>query len=169
MALNEDWYPQKDQEALRRAALAAGGAAGLCIELGSWEGRSALVIANALLDRAIYCVDRWQVPYEGVTRDVEASFDLNTQDTINIVKVKSDVLAYCRDLAARDVRLAFAHIDAAHDYNHVADTILTLKPLCSPGAVLCGHDYRNAPGVFRAVRELLPGHEADGQLWYWRA
>ncbi len=71
--------------------------------------------------------------------------------------------------------IKFCHIDAAHDYDSVRETIELLLPRLVPGAVLFGHDFQSAHagrddlngGVERAVRATLPGWVTRGNNWYY--
>ena len=78
-------------------------------------------------------------------------------------------------LKGRQAPIKFCHIDAAHDYDSVRETIELLLPRLVPGAVLFGHDYQSAHagradlngGVERAVRATLPAWVTRGNNWYY--
>jgi hypothetical protein len=69
----------------------------------------------------------------------------------------------------------FIHIDASHEYDSVAETIKLILPNMVKGGIICGDDFINAHigrtdlngGVEKAVRELLPGFQNKGNLWFW--
>lgn len=57
-----------------------------------------------------------------------------------------------------DASLAWVHVDARHDYDSVAADITAWQPKVADGGWLSGDDYDAGqwPGVFTAVRDLLP-------------
>jgi SAM-dependent methyltransferase len=69
-----------------------------------------------------------------------------------------------------DAEFDFVFIDADHTYEAVKADIIAWKPKVKPGGWLCGHDYGKpykCGGVKRAVEELLPVHELDGDdTWF---
>ena len=164
MGLNEDWYCGDDLGTLRGCASAQKDVPGLLLELGSWEGRSAIELAVIFRPRELVCVDLWPDNYLGLGKAVWPIFQENTAHLPSIIPVRQDIIAYCRGLSGP---IAFAHVDAAHDYEHVRDTLVLLKPLCGPGSLLCGHDIRT-PDVEKAVREILPQFGQAHNVWFWR-
>ena len=71
--------------------------------------------------------------------------------------------------------MKFCHIDASHDYWSVRADLKLAEACLRPGGILCGDDFVYAHagradldgGVERAVREGLPGFEAQGNFWWW--
>jgi predicted O-methyltransferase YrrM len=161
---------------------------GLVIEIGCWEGKSAMAIANSVYPTNLVCNDTWlgnieesklsnQLhPTEVILqqRDVYSIFVKNMDNFTkgNYSVVKQDCLQWLRSLKDS---VKFCHIDASHDYYSVYNTILLLLPLMTYGGILCGDDFVNAGihhptlngGVERAVRELLPGFQNRENFWYW--
>jgi hypothetical protein len=97
------------------------------------------------------------------------------QDFFDILYPFND-LAPGTDNQLGDKGIAFIHIDASHDYDSVKDCIERVKPFMLTGGIMCGDDYLTADdtrsdlngGVMRAVKELLPAHTNDNNLWYVR-
>ena len=63
-----------------------------------------------------------------------------------------------------DGSLAFAYIDAAHEYDGVKRDILAWKGKVKPGGIFAGHDAQHPP-VMKAVEELLPGAAVMHPCW----
>jgi hypothetical protein len=105
-------------------------------------------------------------------RNVFARFQANMSAMArdNVRPERVEILEYLRK---ERCPVKFCHIDAAHDYASVKQTIELLLPRLVTGGVLFGHDYQSAGagridldgGVERAVRELLPRHVARGNTW----
>ena len=179
---NEQWYGEAELKRLQAAVRLTAKQEGAVIEIGSWEGRSTAVIANSCFPATVMAVDTWQgAPTEGAnhitvqlakSRDVFAIFEQNMRAMTrgNVIPHRVDALEFLRDLEGP---IRFCHIDAAHDYESVHETLRLLIPKLSEGSVLFGHDYESANagradlngGVERAVRELLPNHSAVGNTW----
>jgi hypothetical protein len=64
----------------------------------------------------------------------------------------------------KDKSLAFAWIDAAHDYESVKKDILAWQPKIKPGGILAGHDAQWHE-VKQAVNELIPKARFIGVIW----
>jgi len=181
---HEEWYADSELVMLEAAARFTKPLPGAIVEIGSWEGRSTSVLANACFPQIVIAVDSWQgsvaenPDHETVRiareRDVFAVFQHNMRvltrgnveakrmDTLDFLKQASDPIKFC-------------HVDAAHDYRSVRESLDCLLPRLVPGGVLFGHDYASAHagrhdldgGVERAVREVLPTHEARGNNWWY--
>jgi hypothetical protein len=176
---HEAWYD--GGQALYMAALARTAPDGAVVEIGCWEGRSTVTLAQAVAPKVVHCVDHWRGNIdEGIDhpaavaaaeRSVYATFDNNMYRLTSGNNVR-----YCddwRDWIARygdpaSFPIAFVHIDAAHDYQSVYDCIMALRPFLVPGAILCGDDAYSEL-VWTAVQDALPGAEVMGKrLWVWR-
>jgi predicted O-methyltransferase YrrM len=180
---HEDWYSEAELARLAAAVQFVQHLPGTILELGCWEGRSTAVIANACHPAPLVAIDTWggnvsEGPDHATVRlvrerDVYQVFLENMRRLTagNVVPTRGDVLETLQGLT-EPVR--FAHIDAAHDYASVRETIQLLLPKLIPGGILFGHDYQTAHsgrddlqgGVERAVREVLPRHVAVGNTWW---
>ena len=62
------------------------------LEIGSYEGNSAIFIANKFIDSKISCVDNWTSTEEYIDhisfQDIEENFNFNIKDYTNIKKIK---------------------------------------------------------------------------------
>jgi predicted O-methyltransferase YrrM len=184
MVFNEDWMSEEQVEVLRRLIEMVAPKPGRCVEIGCWEGKSTVGLANACYPERLLAIDSWQGNltegdnHETVQilkhRDVFETFRSNI-DTLtkgNVEIVRSDCFDFLESFGES---VKFCHIDAAHDYASVRRTIELLLPRLVAGAILCGDDYLSAHagrddlqgGVQRAVQELLPGHANHGNMWIW--
>lgn len=182
---HEDWYP--DDQILRLTGFVerVRRLTGAVVEIGCWEGKSTIALANAWYPEQVLAVDTWQGSLDespshatvviATQRDVYSQFLANVQLLTkgNVTPVRQDCHAW---LEGWGQPLKFVHIDASHDYRSVSRTIAACLPRLVPGGVLCGDDFQSADltrrdldgGVERAVRELLPGFEQVHNLWIWQ-
>ena len=75
------------------------------LEIGSYEGCSAIYIASRFKESRIFCVDIWERVKEEYSEginfgDIEKNFDMNSKDYLNIFKIKkySDEFFLSNDL-----------------------------------------------------------------------
>lgn len=185
----EDWYSHEQGAFIADLYGDVKELEGLCIEIGCWEGKSTIYLANACYPEVLVCNDTWEGNVaEGevmgvlhITVSLAAERDVFGRFSSNMARctkgnyrvVKQD----CQEwLPTVREPVKFCHIDASHDYQSVADSIRFLLPWVVEGGVLCGDDFLTANsgrqdlngGVERAVRELLPGFLSRGNLWYWK-
>jgi len=173
----ENWWPVGKRTRTHTAVTFARPALvfGAAIEIGCWEGRSSVHIANWIAPRTLHCVDHFKgdlhrldngVAALAQTKDVRARFLLNveTYTSGNVVLHPID----WREFAAEwSDPIGLLHIDAEHTYEDVFDTIAWALPLVVEGGVIVGDDYV-APGVRRAVRECLPDARSQASTWWWQ-
>lgn len=183
MAFHEQWYTDRQVELLERLARYARQLDGLFIEVGCWEGKSTVALANAIHPHRLIAVDWWRgnvtedEDHETVQilreRDVYAVFEENirTMTRGNVDVRRMDCFEF---LAALDAPVALCHVDAAHDYGSVKRTLELVRPHMLPGGVLCGDDWftsckpRLGGGVQKACLETLTDVYATGNFWFWR-
>lgn len=185
---NENWYSDKQCNDLQNLVKLTCDISGSIIEIGCWEGKSTVNIANTCYPEILICNDTWlgniqESIITGVkniseiiveTRNVYGCF-INNMDTLtrrNYTVVKMDCMEW---LEKYNENIKFIHIDASHDYESVYKTIELCLPKMVKGGVMCGDDFESANinridlhgGVERAVRELLPNFNSIGNLWYY--
>lgn len=184
MILNENWYSTEQLMELTKIVESVKHLSGLFIEIGCWEGKSTVSIANVIYPKILNAVDTWKgnldedlnhptvkiLEIRDVFNIFKENISTDTQGNVNIFKM--DCFEY---LAKIDSLISFCHIDASHDYNSVKKTIEMILPNMVYGGVLCGDDmlYTNVNsdlngGVERAVQELLPNYTQIGNFWYWK-
>jgi len=132
---------------------------GRFVEIGSYLGASAVVLAEALRrgratpERRLYCVDTWM--NDATQEDPQSNYDVFLQNTARwgkyIVPVVGD---------SRKVELPFqgpcdlVFIDGDHSYEGVLSDANRFGPLVRPGGRLVMHDHPR-PSVARVVGHLL--------------
>jgi hypothetical protein len=185
---HENWYSEKQIRDLVQLTQQVKHLDGKIIEVGCWEGKSSIALANSFFPEILICNDTWLGNVQesictGVThvteeilkaRDVYSTFinNMNTQTRQNYIVAKIDCMELLKNY---EHNIRFIHIDASHEYESVLETIQLALPKMVKGGIICGDDYQTAHigrhdlhgGVERAVRELLPNHKNMDNLWYY--
>jgi hypothetical protein len=181
---NENWYSDKQIEVLiktiKKNILKLEGS---IVEIGCWEGKSTIAIANTCYPEILEAVDTWKGNYDedpnhpsvilAQKRDVFSEFNKNISKFTkgNVRAIQQDCFEY---LKKKSEPIKFCHIDASHDYYSVKKTIEMLLPKLVNGAILCGDDYGSGKhkrlfgGVKRAVKEMCKGHKVSGRFWSYK-
>jgi len=184
---NENWYSEKQMLDLIELVNQVKNIDGEIIEIGCWEGKSTIQLANACFPETLICNDTWlgnvhESKITGVKhiteeilehRDVYSLFieNMNANTKKNYIIIKEDCIEWLKQF---DGFIKFIHIDASHNYDSVVETIQFILPKMVKGGIICGDDYQNANmnrsdlhgGVERAVKETLPNHISIDNLWY---
>lgn len=139
-------------------------------EVGSWAGRSALIMAKAGA-KHVTCVDTW----EGSQNDAGCQAYDGTRGTPLQVFLRNTsghaIQACCAkspEAASRfkDGEFDIIYIDAEHDYESVKADIAAWKPKAKH--VLAGHDYHAFPDVRMAVKDSGLTPHVEGNVWITR-
>jgi predicted O-methyltransferase YrrM len=165
------------------------------IEVGSWRGRSASVLAEHFrrnnIDGAVICVDTWLGSLEHYQADAPSDWSmapylqggyptLYHQFIANlthlglidyIVPIPNTSIMAARWLARLGIQADFVYIDASHEREDVAADLKAYFPLVRQGGVFAGDDYMSGwPGVITAVVEFFDNiglpHQLAGNTWY---
>ena len=184
---HENWYSEKQIHDLIQLLASVKNIEGDIIEIGCWEGKSTINLANHCFPEILICNDTWKgnVQESIVTgethitekilqvRDVYQIFitNMDSQTQKNYRVIKEDCIEW---LKTYDGSIKFIHIDASHEYDSVYKTIMLALSKLVKGGIICGDDYISANmsrydlngGVERAVKEALPNHRNIGNLWY---
>jgi hypothetical protein len=172
---HENWFPQEKAEATLAAAELAP-ADGDCIEVGCWEGRSTVLLANALYPRTLHVIDHFvgdlarpdsEVTTAARERDVQAVF-VNNMETLTRGNYVLHVMGWRDFFKTYTGRIGFIHIDGEHTYREVHDNVVAASAHLVPGGVMCGDDYGRRP-VRRALRETLGEVSNRKATWWWQA
>jgi hypothetical protein len=176
---DEQWMGLDQINVLAALAQSTGYLDGAAIEIGTWQGRSAIPIANAIRPRVLHVVDHWlgdgpeavaagqAIKPELVARDNYGIFlDNVAEGTGGNVKVhKMD----WREFAAQWTEpIRFLHLDATHTTQEVADNIGALMLRAVPGAIFAGDDW-DWPAVEAGVRRMFSDDQINTQfnkLWW---
>lgn len=167
--------PDADLDALSELALRASsraqathGGQSVALEVGSWAGRTALVLSDVF--DATFCVDHWRGNAEDRLGDLARYYG---ESTIFRTFAKNmgdrfgrSVFACCglsRTWASAWTRpLDLVFIDGSHDYLSCYSDIRDWGRHLRPGGTMVVHDYGVFEGVNRAVDELMPGRKRAG-------
>lgn len=154
------------------------------IEVGVWTGRSLVHLAKLVqyweLAATVYGVDTFDGGKDA-TPEMRDYVNLHGGSLYNLCLEnlkKSDVDDFVKLVRVPSPKAAerfadgassLVFIDASHRYADVRADIQAWLPKVRSGYVLAGHDFGTAPGVERAVRELLPDFRRSvGNCWYMR-
>ncbi len=132
------------------------------LEVGSWMGNSAVLMAQAMLASChkgskILCVDPWE-PYHDLSANTRPQYSEMNQVSASGVtyllfehNVRTSGMSDCithRRGYSRDIlpTLPQAHfhmifVDASHLYEDLRDDLALVKPLLKEGGILCGDDW----------------------------
>jgi len=184
---NENWYSENQISNLVNLVDQVKNLDGYIIEIGCWEGKSTISLANSCYPEFLICNDTWlgnvqESACTGIThitevilkeRDVYSIFinNMNNNTKKNYTIIKKDCIEWLKSFEGS---IKFIHIDASHEYESVFETIKLALPKMVIGGIMCGDDYLSANinrhdlhgGVERAVKELLPNHNNIDNLWY---
>jgi hypothetical protein len=179
LRFDEEWMGQGQLDVLAALAQSTSRLDGEAIEIGTWQGRSAIPIANAIAPKVLHVVDHWEgddpaavaqglgIPAELVKRDNYGIFTANvaeaTQGNVSVWKMG------WREFAGQwDRPIRFLHLDATHTTREVSENIAALLPHAMRGAVFAGDDW-NWPTVAAGVREQFSGDKINvlfDKLWW---
>jgi len=168
----EEWFDDDAQSTLAELGRSVAHVPGRIVEVGAWEGRSTVALANAVAPREMHSVDTWRgSPSDqswdlASVRDVFGTWQANIEELTagNVVAYRMDWREY---VAVAEGPVALCFIDADHTYDEVFDNIVAILPVLSRGGVLCGDDI-SALDVLAAVSDTVGYHYRAGTLWYWR-
>lgn len=163
---------KRAEAALLYRSVAGAGTEGDLLEIGSWEGRSTVVIGRALEDHGLPGVLHAIDPHDDVMRYEEITDKRPSGPTLDVLRRNLDrervagrvriLQAYSDDglaaLAEEGVRVRFAFVDGGHEYDQVARDLEGVLGLLLPGATVAIHDCVEDgpfPGVWRAYRAVL--------------
>jgi len=156
-----------------------------CVEVGVFKGDNAFHLLGKLPIDRLVGVD----PYVRYKKFVKSLHNQNgvvaranlkkvERDMLNrmqIFKGRFDHMRCFSDEASyvfRDKFFDFIFIDGNHNYHYVKKDIKCWLPKVKSGGILAGHDYIDRPkyGIIKAVKELLPDHEANlgAKVWWKR-
>ena len=171
----EGWF---DFHNFYRAAIYEIKDEGLVVEVGSWQGKSAVFMAVEILNQnkniKINCVDTWEGSIEHKEENIiqknllYETFLKNIEPVKQVIKpIRKSSVEGAKLFKDNSVDLVF--IDAAHDYENVKNDINAWYPKVKPGGILAGHD-KTWPGVVKAVNEFLLEsnnalHILDSDVW----
>jgi predicted O-methyltransferase YrrM len=120
------------------------------LEIGSYEGNSALYVSSNFPASTVTCVDSWQAvdQYEGQDfRIIEKNFDSNLQGLSNINKIKSTSDSF---FIKNKIIFDFIYIDGNHKFEYVFKDCENALRFLNKGGILVCDDY-----IWSYYKELL--------------
>lgn len=160
----DGWMTDAQLRRLWEAAAAAPDDATI-VEIGSFHGRSAIVLALGMGDRArVWAID----PHAGSDRgpgEIRGAFDTGERDNVTFhanlaaagVADRVEHLRRFSDMAHGDVagEIDLLHVDGAHRYAPARDDIANWGARVRPGGRMLIHDSFSSIGVTGAQLRLL--------------
>ena len=112
------------------------------LEIGSFEGGSAIFVSEKFKDSKIFCVDNWVKTEDGYKNldfnDVEKNFDFNTKNYQNIIKIKNNSNDF---FSENKQNFDVIYVDGYHKSDQVfQDCVNSWKNLNLGGILICD-DY----------------------------
>ena len=160
----------------------------VAVEVGSWLGRSSVVLARGLANARgarLYCVDPWNGDGEDYARPEYSAIaqrqDLPLHEQFKANMRAFDVADTVRPLRgySADIGRAFTgvidllFIDANHEYESVLEDFRVWSPQLAPDGVIAFHDSDHS-GPRAVIEQFVQGRKgwSDGQqvdsLWHAR-
>lgn len=138
------------------------------VEIGTWLGKSAAVMAEAAPRTLIVTVDTFLgSPSELRTNHREAvERDLYVEAVQNLAPYPNVVVMRCASIEAASLlsNVEMVFIDGEHTHTAVMSDLLAWYPKTTQ--LLCGHD-RDVIGVAEALQDFgVPYKCGPGSLWY---
>ena len=174
----ENWYDNNTELAVELGYGLVKDLEGSIVEIGSWEGKSSVHIANLVYPEKLICIDTWEgTPYETYEveqykqRDIESIFHDNIKHgTKN--NVDSHKMSWQTFFASHPkIKIKFLYLDGPHGYDDVCDQINSLKLFIVKGGIMLGDDYHYFNSVKTAVNDCLGNsHQVsphDIDTWQW--
>lgn len=166
----EEWFFPASQKALGDLYLRVDHLAGDVIEIGSWEGRSTIALANACHPAIVHAVDTWQGSPGEVSADLAKDRDVFSQFAANIDRytagnVEAHRMGWREFFTERRDPVRFCFIDAEHSYREVKENVEAVLPLMVPGGIITGDDVHHPP-VQQAVIDVFGDANVTATLWW---
>lgn len=112
------------------------------LEVGSWEGRSAIVWLNLFPDSHLTCIDAWDLlGFDGMAAN-EGRFDRNMAEySGRFTKIKSISYDGLEAILARRASYDLIYVDAFHSREATLANTMLSWPMLREGGVLIWDDY----------------------------
>ena len=171
---HEQWFPTESQGVLTDLVRLVRNVPGHLVEIGAWEGRSTVAMANAAFPRNILTCDTWKGSGHEISEQLAAERDIYSEWQTNVHEhthgnAIPHRMGWREFVPTIDGQVALAFIDAEHTRVEVADNIRALLPKMAPGGIICGDDAHHGP-VLEGVYSLLPSPTVyiQASLWLWQ-
>lgn len=169
MSFDEEWFGEESQAALATLAVSTEGLEGDVVEVGCWQGRSTVALANAVYPDVVHAVDTWAGSPGEISAELAAGRDVLAEFRTNVAaltrgNVTEHVMGW-REFFEQPRRIRFLHIDAEHTFREVYDNIAEALPMMVTGGIICGDDVHHPP-IQKAVAMHFPQARAVASLWW---
>ena len=128
------------------------------VEIGAFKGKSTCFIAEGITSKncEFYTIDTWYNDggMQENRQDVFPDFLKNTAPYKDKIRPLREFSYKARKTWPEQKKIDFLWIDGDHSYEGVKKDIQNWIPLVKKNSTICFHDYRDAPGVKKAVDEI---------------
>jgi len=111
------------------------------LEIGSYEGNSALYVSTKFPHSYVFCVDLWKGVEEYKEKDfsiIEKNFDLNLKNLSNVHKIKSTSDGF---FTTNKIKYDFIYVDGNHKFDYVLRDCENAWKFLNEGGYLVCDDY----------------------------
>ena len=150
LKFTEGWMPDEQVELICASYNKVKHLKGSIVELGCWQGKSTIGIANHIYPEKVICVDHWRGnEIEGDVsvriakeRNVYLEFQKNMKIGTkgNFTVFKKDCFDFLENYMGK---IKFLHVDADHHYDSVKRTLELAIPKMVEGGIICGDDFNS--------------------------
>ena len=144
----------------------------VAVEIGSLHGKSSSIIAKALTQGTLHCIDPWwgnDSSVKGITAEFASSKSWPIPGTMNTLEFFLSNVADCKNIVPHkrlspqgikhlDIKCDFLFLDGAHTNPSDRENIDYWLPQMNPSGIFAGHDYNlyndNWPDVKENVKYL---------------
>jgi hypothetical protein len=127
---------------------------GEIIDIGCFEGRTSIFLANALPDKCVQCVD--------VRFTEQFSKNMKSLTNSNYTFIEKDALEFIKDF---DKPISVLHVDANYEYSFLKKLLELSKPKMTSSFLVCGYDW-SVDTVRQAVNEVWGEPATSGKFWF---
>jgi hypothetical protein len=172
MKFDEEWFDQASQDALVDLAGKVAHLDGEIVEVGSWQGRSTVALANGVHPHPVHAVDTWTGSPGEASQYIAGRRDIYSEFLANVAEgTKGNVIVErmgWRDYFATHAEpIKFLFIDGPHTFEEVRDNLIAAVAVIVPGAIICGDDSHHPP-IQKAVLEILGDAQLVATLWWFQ-
>lgn len=179
----QGWFPRHDMETLYSLAQDYVKEGGLAVEVGSWKGRSSLILAEVCKQKKakLICIDSFKglIPTDHEKWELYHGSDGYYKEGNNgsimghiIENLKGYDVKFLEGNSTelhkkiKDVSADLVFIDGDHDMPIVALDMENFKTKVKKGGVLCGHDYEKGNTVANAVDGIIGDVHLATTIWF---
>jgi len=128
------------------------------VEIGAFKGKSTAYIAEGIGSKQIqfFSIDTWYS--DAMSQDREDVYHIFLENIKTYKDKVQPLRGYSYEIRKnwpQQKVIDFLWIDGDHSYEGVKKDIEDWGPLVKKNSFICFHDYRDAPGVKKAVDEIV--------------